>query len=201
MRDSQTEIQERDWSNGYETLSEIFIESRIRSNVGAGTIRAWAQTLPRGSTILDVGCGGGTPVSQILIDLGFEVYGLDASARMVKAFSQRFPQAQVVCEPVETSSFFLRWFDAVVSWGLFFLLPAETQRTLISKVANALKPGGRFLFTAPVQTCTWNDVLTGLLSQSLGQEAYYDALSTAGFRLIGEFDDEGGNHYYDAEKQ
>jgi hypothetical protein len=120
---------------------------------------------------------------------------------MTAAFRERFPQAHVACEAVEDSRFFGRTFDAVISWGLMFLLPRETQLTLIQRVATALKPGGRLLFTSPAQVCTWSDLLTGRLSLSLGADGYRTALQTAGFALIGEHDDEGDNHYYDAIKR
>ena len=196
---SRTETQTEDPSNGYEELSPIF--SEVRTGIGAGTVREWAQSLPYRGTILDLGCGSGIPISQTLMELGFEVYGIDASPGMAAAFSRRFPQARVACEAVENSEFFNRQFDAVVSWGLFFLLPAEAQLALIPKIANALLPGGRFLFTSPSQIATWNDNLTGRPSRSLGRDAYKAALEAAGFQLIGEYDDEGENHYFDAEKQ
>lgn len=190
-----------DLSNGYEKLAADFIARRGTSTVGVKTVQAWAQTLGQGAAVLDVGCGNGVPISQTLLALGCDVYGVDASARMVDAFRQRFPQAHAVCEAVEHSSFFQRQFDGVIAWGLFFLLPAETQLTLIAKVASVLKPGGKFLFTAPYQVCTWNDNLTGRQSQSLGKEVYTTALTAAGCRLLAEYTDEGENHYFDAEKQ
>ena len=196
---STTEAQTEDLSNGYEDLSAAFIETR--SKVGAATVREWAQSLPYSGAILDVGCGCGIPISQTLIECGFEVYGIDASAKMVKAFNRHFPQVPVACEAVENSPFFNRPFDAVASWGLFFLLSAEAQVALISKIANALVPGGRFLFTSPYQVTSWNDNLTGRPSQSLGRDAYKTALEGAGLLLIGDYDDEGGNHYFDAVKQ
>ena len=196
---SPTEI--NDLSNGYENASAIYLEARGKSKVGVNTVQHWAQTLPQGGVILDLGCGNGIPISQALIELGFAVYGVDASPNMTQAFSQQFPQAQVAAEAVEESSFFHRQFDGVIAWGLFFLLPAETQLALIPKIANALKHGGKFLFTSPYQVTSWNDAITDRLSQSPGREAYTAALVEAGFRLIGECEDEGGNHYFNAEKQ
>jgi hypothetical protein len=78
------------------------------------------------------------------------------------------------------------------------LLPAEVQRRVIARTARALRPGGRFLFTAPSPPCTWADLSTGRASRSLGAEAYRSALTRAGFAAVDEHDDEGDNHYYDA---
>jgi hypothetical protein len=65
-------------------------------------------------------------------------------------------------------------------------------------VAAALKPRGRFLFTAPVEAGSWADLLTGRQSVSLGDSGYGEALQDAGLTIVGEEEDEGGNHYYDA---
>jgi SAM-dependent methyltransferase len=140
------------------------------------------------------------PLSMALIDTGFIVYGIDASPTLTAAFRSRFPHAHVTCEAVESSSFFGRTFDGVLAVGLIFLLPADAQRNLIHRVAQALNPGGRFLFAAPADACSWKDVLSGRPSLSLGAEDYKVVLADAGLVLLGEYLDEGDNHYYDARK-
>ena len=115
---------------------------------------------------------------------------------MIAAFRARFPHAPAEISPVEDSRFFDRRFDGVVAWGLVFLLAPETQARLIHKVAAALKPGGKFLFTAPYQKCEWSDILTGRKSVSLGAEAYRRIVEAAGLILDDETEDEGQNHYY-----
>lgn len=187
-----------DGSNGYEAVANEFAAARGRSNIGAEIVRRWAQELEPGSDILDLGCGNGTPISQMLTDSGFSVYGIDASPTMVSEFSKNFPKARVACETVETSAFFGRTFDAAVACGLFFLLRENAQRELIFRVSNALRSGGIFLFTSPSKAVSWTDVLTGHRSISLGAESYKSILAEAGFSLIAEYDDEGGNHYYGA---
>jgi SAM-dependent methyltransferase len=189
-----------DRSNGYEAVAPEFMGRREQSSVGIATIRTWARSLPPGASILDLGCGHGVPVSMALMNDGFVIYGVDASPSLIAAFRRRFPHAHLACEAVEDSRFFDRTFDAIIAVGLMFLLPAGVQRDLIRKVALALKPGGRLLFTSPVQACTWTDMLTGRESLSLGGEAYKAALSDAGLTLVGEHVDEGNNHYFDARR-
>ncbi|MQA91818.1 MAG: methyltransferase domain-containing protein [Gemmatimonas sp.] len=139
--------------------------------IGVATVRAWARELPSGGAVLDLGCGNGVPISQVLIEDGFVVYGVDAAPAMTAAFHERFPRAHIACETVEDSDYFGRVFDGV-AWGLLFLLSADAQAALVRRVASALKPGGRFLFTAPEQACTWTDMLTGRQSISLGAKVY-----------------------------
>lgn len=186
-----------DPSNGYEAVAPEFIRRREQSSIGAGTVQMWARSLPLGGAILDLGCGSGVPISTALSNAGFVVYGIDASASLTAAFRRRLPRAHVACEAIEDSRFFNRTFDGVIAVGLIFLLSSDAQRNLIRKVAVALNTDGRFLFTSPAQPCAWTDMLTGKESHSLGTEEYKAAFSEVGLTLVGEYEDEGENHYYD----
>ena len=184
-----------DASGGWNAVAAEFIASRNPS-IGVATVRLWAAALPVGASILDLGCGHGTPISAALVENGFDVYGVDASPDLVAEFRRRLPGTAVRCEAVETSKFFERRFDAAIAIGLMFLLRDDAQGQLIRRVAAALAPGGRFLFTAPTQDVSWTDVLTGRQSRSLGMDAYTAMLHEADLELVDEFTDEGENHYY-----
>lgn len=190
-------------STGYEDVAAEFISGRgsSSSGIGVSVVADRSKTLPRSASVLDVGCGTGVPISQVLIESGFEVYGVDASPTIVAAFRARFPNVPVECAAVENSDFFARTFDGVVGWGLFFLLDAEVQRRLIEKIAVVLRSGGRLLFTAPKESGSFPpDIMTGRPQFSLGYEEYRKALDAHGMSLEGTAVDIGGNHYYFARK-
>ncbi len=192
-----------DKSNGYEEIAPVFLAGRGSGKgvgIGASVIAEWAETLPKGASVLDLGCGAGVPITNIFVERGFDVYAVDASPAMVAAFKARFPKVPVECAAAEESDFFGRVFDAVISWGLFFLLEADVQRKLIGKVAGALHSGGKFLFTSTRQACTWNDGMTGRASVSLGHDGYQEVLEANGFKLLGTRTDEGENYHFLAEK-
>lgn len=188
-----------DPSNGYEGVADRFASIRSRA-VGVATVREWSRSLPRGSSILDLGCGNGVPIAEALIEDGYSVHGVDAAPSLVEAFRRRFPGAPVECAAVEESRFFDRTFDAVIAWGLLFLLSPEAQAHVIRKASRALNAGGRFLFTAPAEAATWPDALTGHASISLGADTYHELLRGEGLALYGRATDEGENHYYFAKK-
>ena len=187
-----------DESNGYESIAEIYIKVRGRAvnGIGSSSTRAWARTFNKDSIILDLGCGTGIPVTKILLEAGLNAYAVDASPKMVEDFRQNFPNVPVACESVEQSTFFNRGFDGIISIGLMFLLSEENQRALIPKMAAALNPGGRLLFTAPLDKVEWKDVMTEKESRSLGAEQYRDLVSASGLSIGEEFRDEGGNYYF-----
>lgn len=191
-----------DKSNGYEAIAPLFIKYRGQDANGIGTsaVRNWVRTLPMNATVLDLGCGTGIPVSKVLMEEGASVYGVDASPTLVQAFQQNFPNTPVLCETAEDASFFNRTFDGIIAWGLLFLLTEEAQAQVIQKAADALKIGGKFLFTAPAQKTSWKDAMTQQPSTSLGAEAYKTLLLQSGLTLIEAFADEGENHYYHAVK-
>lgn len=183
----------------YENHAVEFLRRRDQSTIGVDIVRRWAETLESGTDTLEIACGGGIPITRALLDSGLNVSAMDSSPTLVAAFRDRFPDTPVVCERVQQSDFFERRFGAVVAIGLLFLLDEADQLSLIRRVARLLRPGGRFMFTAPVQTGVWRDCLTGGESTSLGRERYEAALMDAGFRLVGRYEDEGSNHHYDAE--
>jgi SAM-dependent methyltransferase len=192
-----------DRSNGYEGVAAEFLAGRGRapSNaIGTRAVRDWARRLRRGAAVIDLGCGSGLPITKVLVSEGLNVYAIDASPSLVKAFRRNLPEIPVACESVEDSLFFNRMFDGVLAWGLMFLLQPEEQRRLIHSIDPILVPGGRLLFTSPPEPAVWNDTMTGLESRSLGGVEYRRELAAVGVKVMSEYEDEGQNHYFDAIK-
>lgn len=183
-----------DPSNGYDNISNLYRQQR--GNIGATTVSTWAKSFAPGATVMDVGCGTGVPVTKILLEAGLHVFAIDASPNMIAIVNQQFPEVTTACEAAEESLFFHRLFDGIIAVGLIFLLPAKSQRILITNMCAALHPGGSLLFTAPLEKVMWEDVLTGRSSQSLGVKEYRELLSAAGISVIKELVDEGGNNYF-----
>jgi SAM-dependent methyltransferase len=199
VKSDDTFVMHPDASNGYEAVATEFLAGRgsgTGSAIGLRTVRQWVATLKPCSSVLDLGCGPGYPITTVLVDAGRAVCGVDASPTLVAAFRERFPGVPVECNTVERSDFFGRQFDAVIAWGLVFLLPPVAQEQLIDKVARVLTRGGRFVFTAPPLPIEWSDAMTGQRSESLGADAYRRIIKVAGLELAGETEDEGENHYY-----
>ncbi|MEZ5501008.1 MAG: class I SAM-dependent methyltransferase [Steroidobacteraceae bacterium] len=192
----------REWlpSTAWERAAQPFIRAVQGSTIGMEVIRRWAKGLRQGAALLDLGCGPGSGRSDVLAERGAELYALDAAPTFVAAYQTRYPHARVRCETIEGSDRFDRHFDAVIAWGLLFLLPGESQRRLIERLAQSLTAGGRLLFTAPAKACAWFDLTTGQPSRSLGARAYAELLCAYGLVLQGEYDDDGDNHYYDARR-
>jgi SAM-dependent methyltransferase len=194
-----------DLSNGYESVAEVFLARRGNSGtrstaIGVKEVRKWAKALPPGSSVIDLGCGPGFPLTVVLVEEGLQVFGVDAAPSFVAAFKRNLPGTPIVCESVLESRLFDRTFEAVFSIGLMFLFKAEEQHRLIRRFADILVSGGRLLFTASAKPAVWNDAMTGLESISLGAEDYRKLLGAAGISVAEEYEDAGENHYFDAFK-
>jgi 2-polyprenyl-3-methyl-5-hydroxy-6-metoxy-1,4-benzoquinol methylase len=189
-----------DRSNGYEDIAAEFVSTRSRI-IGVKRVRDWAKTLARGAAVVDLGCGPGIPITEILVTEGLNVYGIDAAPSFVQAFRRNLPNTPIACEAVQDSKFFDRTFDGVLAWGFMFVLSSEDQRGLIQRIGDILVPGGRLLFTSPAEMGSGTDIMTGREFRSLGAEEYRRRLSAVGLTVAREYQDEGRNHYFDALKE
>jgi len=187
-----------DRANGYEDYAEQFMLRRDKF-IGPDAVREWARRLPPGADVLELGCGHGV-ISVVLVEAGLKLFAVEPSPTLLRAFQERFPGVETDCSPAEESAFFGRAFDAIVAWGVLFLMEEVAQRQVLSKAAAALRPGGRFLFTAPRENGEWIDILTQRPSRSLGAEAYETLLREAGCEVSSGGKDLGGNEYYEAVK-
>lgn len=168
-------------------------------SIGPSTVRKWATRLPAGASVLELACGFGV-ITDVLVEAGFEVFAIDASPTLLAEFRERFPNIPTECTAAEESDYFGRQFDAVVAWGLMFVLPENTQRALIRRMADALKPGGRLLFTSEREPLEWNDSLTDQRSVALGFDEYVRLIESSGLVMDGSDQDIGNNFYYFARK-
>ena len=189
-----------DSASNYEQHARAFLSARDGSTVGAEVVERWARSLSSGTEVLEIGCGGGLPVTRVLANAGLKLWAVDSSPTLLSEFRARFPNIPVECARALESACFGRKFGAVISIGLVFLLNAEEQAAFIHRASELLIAGGRLLFTAPLQIGTWADMTTGHECRSLGRERYESILVEAGFRVVATYEDEGRNNYYGAER-
>ena len=187
-----------DSAKDYETYAIEFLSVRDSSTVNTSEVVQWCQEIGDGAEVIELGSGGGYPVTKTLLAEGLNIWAMDASQTLVDKFQSRFPEIPVQCTHIQNFEFFSRYYNGAIAIGLMFLLSPADQAELISSVSKVLVSDGRFLFTAPKQKCAWIDVITGTESVSLGKTKYEVLLRSSGFRLRSTFSDGGGNNYYDA---
>lgn len=187
-------------ASAYEAHAHEFLAARDGSPIGAEIVGHWARSLPAGTEVIEIACGGGYPITRALVEAGLKLWAIDASPTLLETFRLRFPAIPTQCSSALECDYFGRKFGAAVSIGLIFLLEEAQQMALLHRVGEILLPNGRFLFTAPIETGTWRDLATGHRCRSLGEARYVQALESAGFRVVGTHVDQGQNNYYAVQK-
>lgn len=132
---------------------------RYRSSAAPNeSVVAWAETVPSGSTILDVGCGVGRHV-MYLGGLGFQMVGTDISPTGIRLTQEAAASQNIPFEGRVSDMTTLPWADATFDAALSTSTIHHHLRVgivqALAEVWRVLKPGGLFLVDFP---CT--DTLT-----------------------------------------
>ncbi|MUL37906.1 SAM-dependent methyltransferase [Gloeocapsopsis sp. AAB1 = 1H9] len=105
--------------------------------------------LPKGSRILDLGCGCGHLVQQLYVR-GYKVTGLDASERLLSYARKNAPESEFILSDIRQFELPVI-FDAVLSNDvLLFILNNEDLKIVFQNVYTALQDNGVFVFTIPI---------------------------------------------------
>jgi len=95
-----------------------------------------------GERVLDVGCGTGQLTAEVA-QRGAEVVGIDSSPEMIAGARRNFPHLRFEVADVAALPYW-NAFDAVLSNAALHWV--RDQRGAVAAIAEALKPGGRFVF-------------------------------------------------------
>ena len=131
----------------YERHAHAFDRDRRGSFVERDWLDRFTRPLPRGSHILDLGCGGGEPIARYLVDNGFRVTGVDSAAKMITLARTRFPRERWLQLDMRYVTL-TEQFEGVLAWGSLFHLQQDDQAAMIARIAGWLKPGGRLMFNS-----------------------------------------------------
>lgn len=104
-------------------------------------IQLLVEQLPRGASILELGCGSGDPVTRELAKR-FAVVGVDISERLLEIARQNVPEATFLQADMAALDLPPGSFDAVAAFYSIPHLPREEQGALLRKIAGWLKPRG-----------------------------------------------------------
>ncbi|MGP8159392.1 MAG: methyltransferase domain-containing protein [Thermoplasmata archaeon] len=174
--------------------------------------RAWLdpirRALPRGSPVLDLGCGNGIPAARILSQR-YRVTGVDISDVQVRRARRLVPRARFVRADLAEVDFPPGSFAAVISLYALIHVPREQHRPLLRKIAGWLVPGGWFLATLghsayEGRESGWLGSDTPMLWSHYDAATYRRGLHAAGFRIVREKfipEGDGGHQLFLARKR
>ena len=120
-------------------------------------IERLAKLLPRGSRILELGCGAGVPATKQCVELGFQVVGVDVSPSLIEIARREIPGAEFHVSDMlsfASSSASPRSFDCVmIFYALWHLPPVETGAST-EKVRGSAFEAWRLLVVQS-DDCEW----------------------------------------------
>ena len=107
--------------------------------------------IPRGSMILDAGCGGGRNI-YYLLNAGYDIFAADADPnavadvmRLAADLNPTLPPTNFRREPVEAMSFADNSMDVVLSIAVLHFAGSDEQfQAMVESMWRVLKPGGLF---------------------------------------------------------
>jgi SAM-dependent methyltransferase len=114
--------------------------------------------LPKQSSILDLGCGGGQD-ARFLLAKGFRVVGMDLTTAFLRAAQNTAPSVPLVLADMRDLPFEDASFDAVWAAACLMHLPKSDTAHVLKSLNHIVRPGG--LLATTVTYGTQSRMLTG----------------------------------------
>lgn len=134
-----------------------------------------------GEHVLDVGCGTGAGIAQVLARAPLQACGIDPSPTMIAAARDKLGSRAelLVCDAMEMP-FAPARFDAALALNVFYF--CDTEARMIARIRDVLKPGGRLVayVTARETMELWPFARAGLHRLYDAQDLH-DAMVEGGF--------------------
>jgi cyclopropane fatty-acyl-phospholipid synthase-like methyltransferase len=134
-------------ADGYDRIAERYaqwLQNEVVDHARPRYTQLLLDSVPPGSKLLELGCGGGGPTTRQLAER-FTLTGVDLSAGQLELARRNVPGATFLHADMTTLAFEPESFDAVASFYALGHLPHGELPRLISRVATWLRPGGLFV--------------------------------------------------------
>ncbi|KAG2421319.1 hypothetical protein HFD88_005293 [Aspergillus terreus] len=138
-------------------------------------------------SILELGCGPGVPIVQMVLDHGAQVVANDISTKQIEMAKARCPGAKLVAGDMTALTFEPASFDGVISFYTLFHLPRSKLKDMLAKIHGWLKPGGIFVFnlaTIDEEEIHGEFLGYGMFWSSYGVDENRAILSDVGFDVL-----------------
>lgn len=170
----------------YERQAAAYDAQRSTALFEARWLARFAQVLPAGARVLDLGCGTGKPIARWFMAEGFAVTGVDFADAMLAIARDRWPEGdwrQADMRKLELGE----TFDGIIAWNSFFHLTEAEQVDCIARMAAHLVPGGVLMATVGPRAGEVTGQVGGetVFHASLSPAGYATALEQNGLRMTG----------------
>lgn len=130
----------------YDKIARVWEEEHRNSEYGIWQIEKAISYCENKKTALDVGCGCGGRITELLVKEGFSITGIDASTEMIKIAKQKYPEINFfhadICEWQSDKKF-----DLITAWDSIFHLSYNEHKPVLIKLTSFLNPKGIIIYT------------------------------------------------------
>lgn len=157
-------------AESYDQIAAVWNSDSFNRDNGINQHQRAIAFVKQKSNALDIGCGASGRILDLLISYGFEVAGLDISEKMLEFARHRHPNQTFyhadICDWI-----FPRHYDFISAWDSIWHLPLDQQQPVLTKLIDALTPGGVLIFTTGAM-----DKASEKTDTAMGPPMYYSVL-------------------------
>jgi ubiquinone/menaquinone biosynthesis C-methylase UbiE len=182
---------------GYDRMAKAYLANRDRLK-SAKYVQQLLKYLPKKSLVLDLGCGAGVPVDDVLLKAGHSVIGIDISSEQIKLARKMVKGGDFLVGDIAMLVEKEYQVQAVVSLYTLFHLPRRQHLEIIKKMASFLPKDGLLLLTMGDREFEGEHTLYGtpVWSSQYGTAKNKQIIESAGFKiLMSEIDNSGGERH------
>lgn len=157
-------------------------------------LKLFTNLMRKNSTILDLGCGAGTPVDDVLSKQGFVVTGIDISEKMIELAQKNCKGCEYRIADIQDLKNGEYSVDGIICLYTMFHLPRNKHTEIIRVMASFLPINGPLLISMGDRE--WEGVHTmygqKVWASQWGIDKNLQLIRSAGFEIIYDFFDKSG---------
>lgn len=157
-------------AESYDQIAEVWNSDSFNRDNGIKQHERAIAFVEDKTKALDIGCGASGRIIDLLISHGFVTEGLDISEKMLEFARHRHPNQTFyhadICEWQLPQKY-----DFISAWDSIWHLPLSQQQPVLTKLIDALTPGGVLIFTTGAM-----DQPSEKTDTAMGPPMYYSVL-------------------------
>ena len=131
----------------YRRHADAWTRNRGERLIEGAWLERFRALLPPSPTVLDLGCGSGSPIARHLIGEGCRLTGIDGSAELIAICETNFPEHHWRVADMRGLDLEAR-FDGIIAWDSLFHLTHDDQRRMFEVFARHSAPRAALMFTS-----------------------------------------------------
>jgi len=183
--------------NGYNQIAKSYLDNRDQLK-SAKYIQLFLKHLPKKSMILDLGCGAGVPVDDMLQKAGHDILGLDISEVQIDLARLNCKYGSYECRDLKSLSEGEFSVAGIVCLYTLFHISRMLHGQMLTKMASFLPKNGLLLITMGDREYEGNHSMYGvkMWSSQFGPKKNSKMILESDFEiLLDEIDLSGGERH------